>query len=53
MFGVSGFVFIFLCICGRHKIFGGLNHTVFISIWGVLRSLICSSIDCIHVELEE
>lgn len=53
MLGVFGLVFIFLCIRSRHKIFGGLSHTVFISTWGVFKSLICSNIDRIQIELEE
>lgn len=53
VFGGFGLVFIFLCIRSRHKIFGGLSHTVFISTWGVFKSLICSNIDRIQIELEE
>lgn len=53
MFAVSGVVFIFLCICNTHKIFGGLSHAVFISTWGVFKSLICRNTDCIQMKLEE
>lgn len=53
VFAVSGVVFIFLCICNTHKIFGGLSHAVFISTWGVFKSLICRNTDCIQMKLEE
>lgn len=53
MFGVSGLVFIFLCICSRHKIFGGPSHAVCVSTWGVFKSLICRNTEHIQTELEE